>query len=176
MLNEAIKLAVDAHAGVLDKAGQPYIYHSLRVMLAVQHLGVEHAVVAVLHDVVEDTPISLQDLIWAGYPPSVVDGIDSVTKRPGAETYRDFCIRSFQHPIGRDVKHADIRDNLERLSGLPDENERTGLERRYRWALRLHDYMKSGMVLWPHTCANGKKKPYPSEVCDACNPIERSPG
>ncbi len=80
-LERAIEIAAGAHAGQVDKAGEPYILHSLRVMLRVT--SPEERMAAVLHDVVEDTCVSLQDLISEGFSSEVVSAIEALTKRSG---------------------------------------------------------------------------------------------
>jgi len=107
-LERAIALAATAHAGQLDKGGAPYILHPLKVMLRMSSL--EERIVAVLHDVVEDCGISLDDLRKEGFSEEVLSAIESVTKMPG-ESYEDFVERAAQNPIGRVVKLADLEEN-----------------------------------------------------------------
>ena len=107
-LERAIVIAATAHAGQVDKGGAPYILHPLKVMLRMSTL--EQRVVAVLHDVVEDCGISLDDLRKEGFSEDVLTAIESVTKVPG-ESYEDFVDRAAQNPIGRVVKLADLEEN-----------------------------------------------------------------
>ena len=107
-LERAIAIAAAAHAGQLDKGGAPYILHPLKVMLRMTTL--EERIVAVLHDVVEDCDISLDDLRKEGFSEEVLTAIESVTKVPG-ESYEDFVERAAQNPIGRVVKLADLEEN-----------------------------------------------------------------
>src|SRR5277367_2313821 len=86
-LEDAIALAVEAHRGQTEKAGQPYILHVLRVMFRCE-TEVER-IVAVLHDVVEDTGRSFDDLRRLGYSEEVLAALDCVTKREG-ESYEKF--------------------------------------------------------------------------------------
>lgn len=109
-LEDAIKLAVDAHAGQQRLEGSPYIVHPLRVMLRFDTWVFQ--VVAVLHDVVEDTPVTLEQLEELGYPKKVIKAIDALTRRE-EETYMDFIARACENDIARLVKLADIQDNLE---------------------------------------------------------------
>lgn len=107
---DADALAEQAHRGQVDKAGRPYIEHLRAVARMLAEHG-DHAVMAgLLHDVVEDTPVTLDDLRAAGYPPEVVDAVDSVTRRQG-ETYMDMIRRAAAHPLGRLVKLADNAHN-----------------------------------------------------------------
>ena len=107
-LERAIAIAATAHAGQVDKGGAPYILHPLKVMLRMNSL--EERIVAVLHDVVEDCAISLDDLRKEGFSEEVLSAIESVTKVPG-ESYEDFVERAAQNPIGRVVKLADLEEN-----------------------------------------------------------------
>ncbi|MFJ2710228.1 HD domain-containing protein [Pseudomonas sp. NPDC087346] len=107
-LERAIAIAATAHAGQVDKGGAPYILHPLKVMLRMTTL--EERIVAVLHDVVEDCGISLDDLRKEGFSEEVLSAIESVTKVPG-ESYGDFVERAALNPIGRLVKLADLEEN-----------------------------------------------------------------
>lgn len=114
-LERAIALAAQAHEGQVDKAGAPYILHPLRVMLAVN--GTLPRIVAVLHDVLEDTALTPQALKAQGFSDEVLDALMCVTRRDG-ESYEAFVQRCAQHPTGRVVKLADLRDNAD-LSRIP---------------------------------------------------------
>jgi (p)ppGpp synthase/HD superfamily hydrolase len=107
-LERAIAIAAMAHAGQVDKGGAPYILHPLKVMMRMNTL--EERIVAVLHDVVEDCGISLDDLRKEGFSEEVLSAIESVTKVPG-ESYEDFVERAALNPIGRLVKLADLEEN-----------------------------------------------------------------
>lgn len=107
-LERAIAIAATAHAGQVDKGGAPYILHPLKVMLRMDSL--EERIVAVLHDVVEDCGVSLDDLRKEGFSEEVLTAIESVTKVAG-ESYEDFVERAAQNPIGRVVKLADLEEN-----------------------------------------------------------------
>jgi (p)ppGpp synthase/HD superfamily hydrolase len=118
-LERAIALAAQKHAGDVDKAGAPYILHPIRVMLGVETL--EEKMAAVLHDVVEDTDVTLADLAAEGFPPAVVRAVDALTKRKG-EDYMDFVRRAGADPVARRVKLADLADNMD-LSRLPNPGD-----------------------------------------------------
>jgi (p)ppGpp synthase/HD superfamily hydrolase len=136
-LDDAIQLARRAHEGQLDKAGRPYIAHPLRVMGHVKH---EHErMTAVLHDVVEDTDVTLDDLTAAGCPPEVLAAVDAISKQPG-EPQVDYLNRVLANPLALAVKRADIADNMsaERL-GLLDRPTRERLRAKYEDALRQLD-------------------------------------
>lgn len=118
MLNRALVLAFNAHQGqVREFSGDPYIVHPICVASLVG--TVDAKVVALLHDVVEDTPITLEKL-REDFPDYIVDAVDSVTKRPG-EGYSHRTLRTKSNPLGRMVKIADISDNLR---GLPSADPR----------------------------------------------------
>lgn len=133
-VHDAIVLAVQAHRGQKDKLGEDYIYHPLRVMLAME--TDEARMAAVLHDVVEDTTVTLYSLKCAGYQSSVVSAIDAVTRRLGEVYLSEYIPRAKVDPIGRPVKIADIEDNLARLQFL-SESERNGIAARYEKALAI---------------------------------------
>lgn len=135
-LERAIAIAAAAHAGQLDKGGAPYILHPLKVMLRMTTL--EERIVALLHDVVEDCAISLDDLRKEGFSEEVLTAIASVTKLPG-ESYEDFVERAAQNPIGRVVKLADLEENsdLSRIASPSwDDLERVEKYRRAIGRLR----------------------------------------
>lgn len=117
-LEKAIDLATDAHAGQLDKAGLPYICHLISVMEMVD--GIRPKIVAVLHDIVEDTDVTLADL-RREFPTPIGDAIDSVTRRDD-ETYMDSVRRAKENPLGRGVKRADILHHLrpETINTIPE--------------------------------------------------------
>lgn len=119
-LDDAIQLALSAHRGQVDKAGQPYILHPLRVMFAMQDETAR--MVAVLHDVVEDSDLTLDDLRQRGYSQTVLDAVDALTRRE-AESYEAFVQRAKTNRIARRVKLADIEDNMD-LRRLADLGER----------------------------------------------------
>lgn len=109
-LDQAISIATKAHAGQLDKAGQPYILHPLRLMLKFQ--AKDEMIVAVLHDVVEDSSFTLEFLKEYGFSEVIINAIESLTKNKG-ETYEDFVSRVSNNDLARKVKIEDIRDNLD---------------------------------------------------------------
>lgn len=134
-LDLAIKLATDAHAGQVDKGGEPYILHPLRVMLAME--TDEERIVAVLHDVIEDTPVTADELYWThGFPPGIVRAVTALTRMKD-EDYFDFIRRASANPIARAVKIADIRDNLDPRRGLPSDAKATERAAKYWQALDM---------------------------------------
>ena len=148
-LENAIKIAVEAHAGQVDKGGNPYILHPLRVMLSLD--TEEERIVGVLHDVVEDcegwTWERLED---QGCSDKIIEALQSVSKTPKEEAeyrsllddakldhYLEFIQRAKANKIGRHVKAADIRDNLD-ISRFDDITERDiNRLNRYKKALSI---------------------------------------
>lgn len=109
-LNVAIKIAAEAHMGQSDKAGDPYILHPLRVMM---QLDTEtERIVGVLHDVLEDTTVDVTELLKQGFSGQVIEAMDSVTRRK-EESYFEFIQRAKRNPIGKKVKIADLKDNMD---------------------------------------------------------------
>ncbi len=132
---DADRLAERAHRGQTDKAGQPYIDHPRAVAEMLREHGSNAIMAGLLHDVVEDTDITLDDLCAEGYPYEVVRAVDAVTRRAG-ETYMQFVTRAARDPLGRLVKLADNKHNTDRLGNLDPEVAR-GMERRYRRAREI---------------------------------------
>lgn len=136
LITEAESLAREAHDGQVDKAGQPYATHPARV--ADRVAGDDELVaIAWLHDVVEDTPITLEDLRHRGFPETVVAAVDALTKRDD-EPKADYYARVAANGRALKVKHADLADNSdpERLAAL-DRATRERLQEKYRNARRL---------------------------------------
>ncbi|MGV3714296.1 hypothetical protein [Pseudolysinimonas sp.] len=125
----ALEIATAAHEGQLDKAGQPYLAHPLRVRDRVA--GESARIVATLHDVVEDSEWTLDDLAAEGFAPHVIAAVDALTKRPGEEL-ADSMARVVGDALARAVKCADLADNadLARLAAL-DPVQRARLEQKY---------------------------------------------
>lgn len=109
-LDKAALICLTKHAGQRDKMGCGYFQHPMRVAMRC-HTD-EEKMVALLHDTIEDTDVTAEYLLAEGFPQSVVDGILSVTKRPG-ESYEEFVARAKRNPLGRVVKLHDLEDNLD---------------------------------------------------------------
>lgn len=125
LLERAIAIAVEAHAGKVDKAGAPYILHPLRMML---RMATDEArMIAVLHDVVEDhreEGWSFERLCGEGFPEIVINALKCVTKLAPDEDYTDFVCRAASNPLARQVKVADMEDNMNimRMVQLSDKD------------------------------------------------------
>ncbi len=134
-VDDAIRIARAAHEGQVDKSGHPYIGHPLRVMSRVSG---EHArMAAVLHDVVEDTSVTADDLLAAGCPPEVVRTVLALTHADG-ESQEQYLARVLADPVAVVVKRADIADNTSppRLA-LLDQATQDRLRAKYSRALDL---------------------------------------
>ena len=133
-LERAIQIAVQAHMGQKDKGGEPYILHPLRIMFTM-HTDLER-IVAVLHDVVEDSEWTLDHLRDEGFPDQVLAAVDCLTRKSD-EPYEDFIERVQINTLARTVKIADLEDNLDasRIPELTDKDiERI---RKYQKALAV---------------------------------------
>jgi (p)ppGpp synthase/HD superfamily hydrolase len=138
-LERAIQIAVEAHAGQTDKAGQPYILHPLRVMQSLK--TDDQRIVGVLHDVVEDCEgWDFDGLKAEGFKPHIIKALQSVTKREhGHEDYDDFVRRAMENDIGRHVKRADLIDNMD-IMRISDPTEADLLRlAKYRRAIKILD-------------------------------------
>ena len=111
MLEKAIEIAVEAHRGQIDKAGKIYILHPIRVMLRGQNETEQ--IIGILHDVVEDTPVTIDMLEKEGFSKEVLDAITCITKNEG-EDYGSFIDRVLTNPLATKVKLYDLEDNMNR--------------------------------------------------------------
>lgn len=119
LTKKALKLCFEAHKGQTDKSGIPYVFHPFH--LAEQMETEETVIAALLHDVVEDTAYTLQDLAEMGFPETVIAALRLLT-HDDAEPYMEYVARIKGNPIAKAVKLADLRHNsdLNRLD-LIDE-------------------------------------------------------
>ena len=108
-IEKALQIAAKAHEGQKDKDGQPYILHPLRVMNAVD--GEEAKIAAVLHDVIEDSPVTEEDLRNEGFSEAVITAVRCLTHGK-SESYADYVIRCSNNDIACQVKLADLEDNV----------------------------------------------------------------
>ena len=147
MLERAIQIAVKAHSGQKDKGGSPYILHPLRLMMSLTDES--EKIVAVLHDVVEDSDWTFDALRGEGFSDEIIAALKSVTKASEEESYDSFIRRAMENEIGRKVKIADLRDNLD-VTRIGDLSERD-IERinKYKRALKqLTDMAKRPNFDW----------------------------
>jgi (p)ppGpp synthase/HD superfamily hydrolase len=116
----AIEFATRAHDGQVDKQGAPYILHVLRVAARLHEYGDHYVIAGLLHDIVEDTYHTFDDLIVQGAPLDVVEAVELLTRHDKHEPYVDYVERLTRNPIAGWVKASDVADNLNRLEGLDD--------------------------------------------------------
>ena len=136
MTKRAMKLCYEAHKDQVDKSGIPYVFHPIH--LAEQMSDEDTTVVALLHDVVEDTEYTLVDLIQRGFSPKVIDALKLMTHNDSVP-YLDYVENLKQNPIARTVKLADLRHNSD-LTRLKEVDEKA-LERvqKYKKAIQILD-------------------------------------
>ncbi|MBA4147018.1 MAG: GTP pyrophosphokinase [Verrucomicrobia bacterium] len=109
LLERAIQIAVEAHCGQKDRNGAPYVLHPLRMMM--RATDTDEKMVAVLHDVIEESAWTIKALAREGFSKNVLDAVDHLTKRDG-EDYDAFVERAASHPLARRVKILDLEDNM----------------------------------------------------------------
>ena len=154
LLEKAIALAYQAHAQQVDKGGQPYISHPLRVMEKMA--TAQEKIVAVLHDAVEDSDLTLEDLSSAGFPGEVVTAIAALTKNSG-EDYEVYLQRVMGNAIALKVKIADMTDNMD-MSRIANPTAKD-------WQ-RLAKYQQ----ILPRLAKKGAKPYAPTDFIQAGNP------
>jgi len=132
-IERALAVALDAHRGAVDKAGKPYILHVIRVMSRMT--TDDERLVAILHDVVEDSHHTIEELRAMGFPPPVIAAVEKLTKPDGAD-YSAYISQLRDDPLACAVKLADLEDNMDiRRLDDPTEKDLARL-RKYRaaWA------------------------------------------
>lgn len=136
MFDLALSIAKKAHKGQYDKAGVDYIEHPLFVASLVDTQ--EEKAVALLHDVLEDSPYTAEELILAGLPETVVSAVQILTKKKGQD-YQQYLELVKSSPIARRVKLADLKHNSD-LSRLATVTEKD-LERLEKYKKAI-DYLR----------------------------------
>lgn len=118
MIAKALEIAYKSHKEQVDKGGNPYILHPIRVALHCEKE--EEKIVALLHDVVEDSDVTIEDLKTEGFGQDVLDAITALSNVDG-ENYEQFIQRVAQNDIATCVKIQDLKDNMDtsRLNGKP---------------------------------------------------------
>lgn len=131
-LAKALEIAIKAHKGVVGKDGLDYVFHPITVALKCNTN--DEKVVALLHDVIEDTPMTLDDLRKEGFPDYIVEAVDAITRRKPAESNGaarwKYIERCKANPIARVVKIADLEHNsdLSRIQNPTEKMKRRILE------------------------------------------------
>ena len=133
LTKKALRLCFDAHREQVDKTGLPYVFHPFH--LAEQMKDEATTVCALLHDVVEDTDYTLEDLCAMGFPADVVDALALLTHDP-AVPYMDYVKEIAKNPIARKVKMADLRHNSD-LSRMDEVDE---------WAVKRTEKYKKALA------------------------------
>jgi (p)ppGpp synthase/HD superfamily hydrolase len=124
---KAIKMAYNAHEGQFDKSGVPYIFHP--AYLAGQMDTEDEIIVALLHDVVEDTSITFDDFTAAGFSVNAIEAIRLLTHADNSP-YFDYIQRVKTNQIARKVKLADLRHNGNPTRKVLPDHLKTGIEKR----------------------------------------------
>ena len=134
LTNKAIKIAFEAHAGQLDRSGLPYVLHPIHV--AEQMKDEDTCVVALLHDVIEDTDMTIEDLRTYGFTEAQLEGVRLMTRLED-EDYFDYVRNLKDNPIARAVKIEDLKHNSDkaRISVMTDDDQKR-LEK-YKKALEI---------------------------------------
>ncbi|MDF5940609.1 GTP pyrophosphokinase [Pseudomonas aeruginosa] len=134
----ALQRALSAYMGKVDKAGMPYILHPLRLMA--RFTDPFEQAVSLLHDVIEDSDTTAEDLLNEGFPENVVEAVVLLSRRRG-ESYEVFIERICPHPLARKIKLADIEDNLNvlRLASLGEPDLRRVSKYHQAWR-RLQNF------------------------------------
>lgn len=153
LTNRAMRIAYEAPAAQVDKCGMPYVFHPYH--LAEQMPDEVTTCVALLHDVVEDTPITLDEL-EREFPPEVTEPLRLLTHDP-AVPYRDYMDALVVDPVARTVKRADLVHNLDETRfegcGHIDEAELSRRRERYRVALEVLDEGEQFGLMLEHRSA-----------------------
>lgn len=120
LTKRALKLSFEAHKNQVDKSGMPYVYHPFH--LAEQMKTEETVIVALLHDVVEDTDYTLDDIKAMGFSDDIIEALALMT-RDKSVPYMDYIAKIKNNPIAREVKLADLRHNSD-LTRLDEVDEK----------------------------------------------------
>jgi len=112
LLESAIRIAAKVHKGQVDRFGKPYILHVMRVMMSGQDF--EEQVLGALHDVLERSEVSIEDLEKKGFPPRVIKAMDHITRRQ-QETYEQYIDRVVEDSLAIRVKLNDLADKMDLL-------------------------------------------------------------
>ena len=134
LLEKAISIALSVHKGKIDKGGNPYILHPLRVMLDMT--TIEEKIVAVLHDVVEDSHTTIQNLRDENYSEEILDALTLLTKNQN-QTYNEYILEIKKNTLATKVKLADLRDNMDKKRLLNPNKKDIARINKYKIAYSL---------------------------------------
>ncbi len=141
-LRLAIQIAREEHEGQTDKQGKPYVEHVQYVAQHAGEYGIDAEIVGWLHDIVEDTRITLDDLRAFRFSEHIIDAVDALTRRSvtsvlARELYmEEYIPRVKANVLARIVKLEDLQHNLSRIDGLP-VSQRESMQLRYQRALEI---------------------------------------
>ena len=133
LTKKAMLLAWDMHLMSVDKGGMPYILHPVAV--AEMMMDDEYAVcVALLHDIIEDTPMTIHQLSCMHFPIEIIEAVDAITRKEN-EKYMDYLARVKDNKLARKVKLGDLKHNsdLGRLRSI--DEKALSLQKRYKKAI-----------------------------------------
>ncbi|MCI6738400.1 MAG: HD domain-containing protein [Intestinibacter sp.] len=132
-LQFALELAIEKHKNQKDKSGKPYILHPLHVMETVK--SDDAKIVAILHDIIEDTDVTEKDLLNAGLSKHIVDAIVMLTRTDDID-YMDYVKKVSSNPLAKEVKLADLQHNMDlrRISTLTEKD----LDRTRKYQIAYH--------------------------------------
>ena len=132
LLSKAIELAIKAHSDQKDKQGIPYLTHVFRV--AMRGRSQEEKICGILHDVIEDSDLSFDDIRKEGFPENILEALNCLTKKSDSEPYDEFIERIKKNPLAMRVKLNDLEDNMDlRRYTILNEND----------VVRLNKYLKA---------------------------------
>ena len=134
LTKKALRLCFDSHKDQVDKTGMPYVFHPFH--LAEQMDDEISTVCALLHDVVEDTDTTLEDLASMGFPTEVIDALTLLMHAPEVP-YMDYVERISTNPIATKVKIADLTHNSDLTRMDPTEIDEYALKRNEKYKLAL---------------------------------------
>ena len=132
-LHKAITIACEAHQGQFSINGEPYILHPLRLLFKAK--SNEERIIAVLHDVIEKSNITLADLKNKGFDQNIISAIDSLSRRR-SESYIDYIERLMQNRISVKIKLLDLADNIKIHSENNDNGIYDAKIKKYKNALK----------------------------------------
>lgn len=137
LTKKALKLCFEAHKEQVDKTDMPYVFHPFH--LAEQMTDEVTTICALLHDVVEDTDYTLDDLLEMGFPDAVLEALALLTHDP-AVPYMDYVKEIATNPIAKAVKMADLRHNSDLSRMEPHQMDARALKRNEKYRIAL-DYL-----------------------------------
>jgi len=136
-LQRALEIAVEAHKNQKQKNGTPYALHPIRLSLSLE--SEEQKIVALLHDVVEDTSWTFEDLEQEGFSKDILAALRLLTHNDGSP-YDEYIERLASNPLAKAVKLADLTDNMDfKRIPEPTENDFARLQKYHRAWRRLQD-------------------------------------